>query len=453
VDVVVDSVNGSEGKGSGSPPAAAVKPIPTDVGRLSPGLVPGTLTHRFTSFLGDPYVVAEDPKTDHTEAVTEAQYDFLRRLDGRTTVDDALRGTIEAGQVPSEIEDLLRRLMEKGLLEDPEGELAQALAPKGVFERLERAIWRFTGVFWGKAISGERSFGAMRRLLAGPARGLSHPTALIIAAVSYIAGFVLVRRMYQLGIVGNVPEGILMIEDAAIFILTFWLASVFSALITGSAIPAVNGGQATPWRWRIYFGLPLPVPEWKSARRVDWKSAARAMLSGVGLLLMLAFLGTLVIGIFPENKSLWSLRPIVLALYIAAFIRLSPWWSSPLQLSLDQAFGGLRFPQDAWRYLWQHFFPDLVRKTVPSRRDLVFFVAGVYMLFWSISALRLVAALVKKQGVLLLEDAANANSPVLMWLLLIAFLIVLICVKLLLVAVALAYVMKGLRWLWRLCFS
>jgi hypothetical protein len=379
-------------------------------------------------------------------ALTRSQYEFLRRLDGRTTVRRAFAETAQAGEPPSDVEEVLRAGFPKGLLADTEGKLASALIPKTLSERLKARVGGIIHALWRKPLGAEKPLNILWLLLHWPARFFAHPIVLGFAALIFMAGSFLIRHMYRIGISGSVPEGLTVVLAAVIFVAALWLASALVELFSVSAIPREKSGRRIHWRWTLRLGLPMISVQCKWDRCLNWQTAARYRFSGLALLSLLGFPGILAVSVSPDSVALRLLKPALFAVYIVIFLQLSPWWHCAFKDSLDHGFGGLRFPRGAWRYLWRQLIPDMLKKPLPTRREFGLFLCGTYVAFWTVFALRLVAGVFRKQGVLLTGDAFNAGLPLVPWLLLLLFAAVLVFVLAALAAVVLAGVLKGLKW-------
>jgi CRP-like cAMP-binding protein len=386
---------------------ARVSPIGAERGAARLALAPNVTPVELETARAEDIVVLAKPGGVRTVPLNPNQYAVIERLDGNTTVTEAVAEALKLGKFPAAIDTLLASLVRDGFLDDPSGLWASGAPDEDALRAL-----------------GGRSRRLLARLtwraepLNAPARSLASLLQPLGGAAASVFGLFGALLIYPLGVMNFLGfaagEGRTLIgEDeglAAILLpvlITFYLAANLARLVQVSALPAAaaNGGAASV---AITAGLPMLRFDESRLRALPWTQAGGIRLSGTVLISLLGAFAMFALHLRPESAAPWALR-CVGALLLYVFFAISPWWSSSLLRTMSQALPDIQLPWECWAYLWKRVL-GLKPREESGPGDFLLSAYSLFMILWIAVLVRLATFLLRTEGFLVYVRAVRAGS-------------------------------------------
>ena len=403
---------GSKAPSGFSPPGPAVDE--TKWGHSQPLLRKTVEVREVKSAAGDPLVVLRHPEEDQSVLLTPAQYQVVTRLDGKTAVASAVGAVLGKGELPLGIEAILLEMYKKGFFDDPQGVLQRFYIEEKPLAQIAAGAGQTFRLLWGRRCSSRLLARLASRL--GPLAGIfSNPVVFWISLAVALLGAIKFGQSILEGQLYLLPEGPEGIASILGFALGSWLFFNFAALMQAASVRSLGDAAKSKIGLRFYLGIPLIQRDDGMFFALPWQEALRKRLNGIALLGSVSFL--MILGWIVLSQLSAMVVVIICSIYLVTFLKLSPWWKSPLGRSFSQALPGLTIPWACWTFLWKRFWGLLWGGKRLEKHEVVTIGFTIYLALWSILAVRLCAFVLKHGVVLLYRDAVVTRASLSGWIL------------------------------------
>ncbi|NUN98583.1 MAG: hypothetical protein HUU16_20695 [Candidatus Omnitrophica bacterium] len=235
-------------------------------------------------------------------------------------------------------------------------------------------------------------------------------TSIVVGFVAYLWFGFLIRR----GWITFIPHGP---RSFWWKILGLWVCANLANLVRmGGAMSIKGEGRPCLIGWGSVWGVPVLRVRDTNLDLLPWKDALRVRLSGVAFLWAVATLVSVWVSVDAQKRLVEGALVVMATGYFTGLLQLSPWWRSPLRLSLEQASPGMGAPWCWWNHLWGGLWASLFANRSLTPQETFLASTTVYFLLWNLLIARSAAFVKRHLAVLLYIDSINAGEGGYGWL-------------------------------------